>query len=85
MGPCKLIHRVEVHIGKHEKCCLNDGDAVSIHKCQFYFLLPLHGMPDENTSTNTNEHSLDIIPDRLSLKRDEPEIVDLTKRQETES
>ena len=85
MGACKLTHRVEVHIGKHEKCCLNDGDAVSILKCRFYFLLPLHEAPDESTSTNTNEHSLDTTPDRLSLKRDEPEVVDLTKRHETES
>ena len=72
-------HCVEKHIGKHERCCLNDGDAVSMIKCQFYFLLPTSFVKEEKSTAVVASSG----GEKLSMKRPNPEIVDLTKKVET--
>ena len=41
-------------ISRSEKCCLYDGDAISLLQCKFYFLLPkppVEGTHDSSSSS----------------------------------
>ena len=56
-------------ISRSERCCLYDGDAISLLQCKFYFLLPKVSAegPSEDT-TSVKRAAGDILTDGDELQ-----------------